>query len=255
MPTFRMAALHHRLLAMLMSRGAAIRMGVGLTGILAMSNVAAVEPAAVACEVDRPVRLVAMDWDSNRVLLEVERFIIEHGYGCQTETQAADVQEGLQALMQGDIDINTEVWLNSVTQDWHEAEDNGQVKRLGELYLGGDTTFVPSAVIKATEQDQAENDAADSCSAGSGCSEDPLAYPDQSVFTGINSKFSEQAPQLSAFLANIRIQPELMDETLAYMNAQEAPPEAVAQWFLSEHEDVWTQWLPMHVALRVKAAL
>ena len=45
-------------------------------------------PAADApqCELKRPVNFGAMNWESNLVLVDVERFIMEKGYGCKTET-------------------------------------------------------------------------------------------------------------------------------------------------------------------------
>ena len=41
---------------------------------------------APQCELKRPVNFGAMNWESNLVLVDVERFIMEKGYGCKTET-------------------------------------------------------------------------------------------------------------------------------------------------------------------------
>ncbi|HLS41811.1 MAG TPA: glycine betaine ABC transporter substrate-binding protein [Paenalcaligenes sp.] len=254
MPASRVAAFQHRWIASLIKRKTAIQFAVGLVGALSFSNASAIE-AATACELDRPIRFVAMDWESNRILLEVERFIVEHGYGCATEAQELDVVKGVQALAEGEADVHTEVWLNSVPVQWRDAEDNNQVKRLGELYLGGAAAFVPEAVKEAAQQAKAQDEPVDQCAAGANCSEDPLAYPDYAVFTGITSQFSVQAPQLSAFFSNVRIQPELMGELLKPVQEQTSTPEEAARQFLQDNEDVWRQWLPMHVTLRVKGAL
>ena len=46
-----------------------------------------------------------------------------------------------------------------------------------------------------------------------------------------------------------------MANTLKAMQASSINAEEAARQFLSENEDVWAQWLPMHVTLRVKGAL
>ena len=39
---------------------------------------------------------------------------MEKGYGCKTETLPTETLPALAALERGDLDINTEIWLNSV---------------------------------------------------------------------------------------------------------------------------------------------
>ena len=51
--------------------------------IFASINIAtAAEPQ---CDVDRTINFGGMSWESNLVLTDVQRFILEHGYGCQTD--------------------------------------------------------------------------------------------------------------------------------------------------------------------------
>lgn len=69
---------------------------------------------APQCELKRPINFGAMNWESNLVLVDVERFIMEKGYGCKTETLPTETLPALAALERGDLDINTEIWLNSV---------------------------------------------------------------------------------------------------------------------------------------------
>ena len=38
--------------------------------------------------------------------------------------------------------INTEIWLNSVADPWERAEKTGKVKRVGELYMGGEAWYI-----------------------------------------------------------------------------------------------------------------
>jgi glycine betaine/proline transport system substrate-binding protein len=98
---------------------------------------------SVQCEVDRPVRFGGMNWESNLVLVEVERFIAEKGYGCDSEVLPTETLPALAALERGDLDINTEIWLNSEAEPWAKAEASGKVKRIGDIYMGGEAWFIP----------------------------------------------------------------------------------------------------------------
>lgn len=98
---------------------------------------------APKCELDRPVRFGGMNWESNLVIVEIERFIMEHGYGCKTEVLPTETLPALAALERGDLDINTEVWLNSVADPWMKAEKTGKVVRIGDLYMGQEAWYIP----------------------------------------------------------------------------------------------------------------
>ncbi|CAM5370996.1 hypothetical protein RLIN73S_03898 [Rhodanobacter lindaniclasticus] len=100
--------------------------------------------AAPACEVSRPVNFSGASWESNLVLVEVQRFILENGYGCKTEVLPTETLPALAALERGDLDVNTEIWLNSVAEPWKRAEATGKVKRVGELYLGARAGSFPA---------------------------------------------------------------------------------------------------------------
>lgn len=95
------------------------------------------------CEIDRPVKFGGMNWESNLVLVEVERFIADKGYGCKSEVLPTETLPALAALERGDLDINTEIWLNSVAEPWAKAEATGKVKRIGDIYMGGEAWFIP----------------------------------------------------------------------------------------------------------------
>lgn len=118
---------------------AVLKAGMGAV-LLALAGTAS---AAPACEIDRPVRFGGMNWESNLVLVEAERFIMEKGYGCKTDVLPTETLPALAALERGDLDINTEVWLNSVAEPWEKAESTGKVKRIGDIYMGGEAWFIP----------------------------------------------------------------------------------------------------------------
>ena len=86
---------------------------------------------AGACEIDRPVRIAGLDWDSNRFHAAVAAFILEHGYGCKTEILPGTTIPLLTGLGRGDLDIMMEVWKNQLTEAWEKAEKSGRVQTLG----------------------------------------------------------------------------------------------------------------------------
>lgn len=121
-------------------------LGLGLAtalfGINFASNVAQAAQRP-QCEIDRPIKFGGMNWESNLVLVEVERFIADKGYGCKSDVLPTETLPALAALERGDLDINTEIWLNSVAEPWAKAEASGKVKRIGDIYMGGEAWFIP----------------------------------------------------------------------------------------------------------------
>ncbi|MBY6344640.1 ABC transporter substrate-binding protein [Providencia rettgeri] len=323
-----------------------------LTSVLLGLSSAAQAATPVACELDRTVRFGGMNWESNLVLTEVERFIADKGYGCKTEVISVETLPALAALERGDLDVNTEIWLNSVADPWKQAEAKGNVKRIGDIYMGGEAWFIPRYTAErlpelksAADLPKFKDEFKDpeepgkgrfyGCPAGWGCevvsgnlfnalklgdtytlfspgtgatqkaaltsayqrkenvvfyywyptplvgsmdlvklelpaydekkhgcltdpncaNPEPSDYPENPVFTAVNTEFSKTAPELTAFLANVSMPLELMNDTMAHMEKTEGEPEDVAQWFLKEHEDTWSKWVPLDVAQRVKAAL
>lgn len=97
----------------------------------------------IECEIKRPITFGGMNWESNLIITEIESFIIEKGYGCKVETTPVETLPALAALERGDIDINAEVWSNSIAVPWDLAEKTGKVKRVGQLYTGGEGWFIP----------------------------------------------------------------------------------------------------------------
>ncbi|AEC20175.1 putative glycine betaine/choline/proline transport system substrate-binding protein [Pusillimonas sp. T7-7] len=329
--------------------------GLGLAaaalGLSAAGNVAQAADGP-ACELDRPIKFGGMNWESNLVLVEVERFIADKGYGCKSEVLPTETLPALAALERGDLDINTEIWLNSVAEPWEKAEATGKVKRIGDIYMGGEAWFIPKYTAerlpelkKASDLPKFKDEFKDpeepskgrfyGCPAGWGCevvsgnlfkalglgdtftlfspgtgatqkaaltaaykrkenvvfyywyptplvgsldlvklelpaydkekhacltdpncaNPEPSAYPDNPVFTAVTTQFTQDAPKLTEFLSKVAVPLPVMDQAMAYMEENEAEPDATAQWFLQNQSDVWSAWVPADVAERVKAAL
>lgn len=81
------------------------------------------------------------------------------------------------------------------------------------------------------------------------------AYPTVPVYVAVNGRFGEQAPKLVGFLSKYQTTNAMVSEMLNYMQETDATAADAAKHFLKTREDVWTGWLPVDVAARVKAAL
>ncbi len=75
------------------------------------------------------------------------------------------------------------------------------------------------------------------------------------VRIAVHPSMIERAPDVVELLRNWSFTAAQIGETLAYRNQAEASFEETAYWFLSNKEDVWTEWVPSDVADRVKSAL
>ena len=91
--------------------------------------------AAVAqapeCDLDRPVVFAGLDWDSPRFHNEVARFVLEHGYGCDTDAIPGSALPMLAGMARGDVDVTMEIWKENIQEAWTEAKEAGQVNDVG----------------------------------------------------------------------------------------------------------------------------
>ena len=102
--------------------------------VLATASVFVARPAAadaMTCVLDRPVMFAELDWDSNRLHTALARYIIEMGYGCETDAIPGSTIPLLTGLARGDIDVMMEIWKDNVTAAWNKAEAAGKVVSLG----------------------------------------------------------------------------------------------------------------------------
>lgn len=80
-------------------------------------------------------------------------------------------------------------------------------------------------------------------------------FPPNDVVIAVHKDFPTQAKDVTDFLTNYETSNALTEEALDYMNENEAEPDEAAQWWMKEHEDIWTTWVSEEVADKVKAAL
>jgi glycine betaine/proline transport system substrate-binding protein len=91
----------------------------------------AAQDAAPACELTRPVVFAGLDYDSAQFHNAVAEYIIEHGYGCQTDEVPGSVIPLVNGMARGDVDVNMEIWKDNITEAWTKAEAAGEVVDLG----------------------------------------------------------------------------------------------------------------------------
>ncbi len=78
-----------------------------------------------------------LNWTSAQVQNRIAQFIVENGYGYETDAILGGTLPNFQGLIAGDIDVTMEIWLPNQEEDWDEAIAAGQVVSLGES-LGKD---------------------------------------------------------------------------------------------------------------------
>ena len=109
-------------------------------------------PAAGASgtsKVKQPIMFAELDWDSAQVHNALARFIIEKGYGYQTDAIPGSTIPMMQGLGRGDIHIEMENWENNVKEAWQKLEKEGKVVTVGVNFPDAiQGFFVPTYMIK-----------------------------------------------------------------------------------------------------------
>ncbi|WP_241021638.1 glycine betaine ABC transporter substrate-binding protein [Burkholderia sp. Ac-20353] len=112
------------------------------------ASMAADEPKV--CNGGKPIRFAQVTWESGEVFEEMFRSILEKGYGCKTELVTGASFVMYSAIINGDVDIFSEVWRNRVPAV-EKAATEGKIQLVGSLLksAGGiEGWFVPEYVIK-----------------------------------------------------------------------------------------------------------
>lgn len=317
------------------------------------------------CEINKPVVFAGFDWDSIAFHNSVARYIIEQGYGCDTDEIPGSTIPLFNGMFRGNVDVAMEIWTQAVDQMWHDAVDEGVVKEVGinvddavqaffvpRYMVEGDdavapdlksVTDLPQYAKLFADQEEPEKGRFYNCVLGWSCEkintaklhaygmdedfvnfrpgsgnavssavesallrkkpilfyywtpswlmgkfgdqlvriEEPAydeavwdrviaataddgdlagvseatAYPDTQLAIGVNSRFTEKAPQLMEFLSNYHTNSQIVSEALADMQENDTRGDDIAKRFLTQYPDVWTQWVPAEVAERVQSSL
>lgn len=80
-------------------------------------------------------------------------------------------------------------------------------------------------------------------------------FPSMKVNVCVNPDFYSAAPEYCEFLSHYSTSSALTAEALSYMQDYDASYVETAKWFLTQHDDLVTQWLPADKAELVRTAL
>lgn len=83
----------------------------------------------------------------------------------------------------------------------------------------------------------------------------PNQYPKSVAYTVVTSGFAESAPDAFRFVSSFSWPNDLVNALLAWKDDNQATGKETAEYFLKNHEPVWTAWVTADVAAKVKAGL
>ena len=93
-----------------------------------------------------------MNWNSARVIANVEKFILEAGYGCEVElVQTATVPAMTSMVEKGEPDIASEIWINSVRESFDNGVGEDRIVSAGNVLSDGgvEAWWVPAYFAEA----------------------------------------------------------------------------------------------------------
>ncbi len=83
------------------------------------------------CDSDKPVVFAGFDWDSAAFHNGVARYILEKGYGCETDQIPGATIPLFNGMFRGNVDVAMEIWTQSVDKVWTDALEKGVVREIG----------------------------------------------------------------------------------------------------------------------------
>ena len=94
------------------------------------------------------------------------------------------------------------------------------------------------------------------CTVDKDCAEPmPNMYPKSVVMTVVTSSFAKASPEAFEFISRVSWSNKFLNGLLAWKDQDQATPEETAEYFLKNHEEVWSAWVSADVAAKVKASL
>lgn len=94
------------------------------------------------------------------------------------------------------------------------------------------------------------------CTTASDCLDPEVTmYPPSIVHTITTADFASEAPEAYDYLTRRSFSNNMMNGLLAWVEENQADGEFAAYHFLTEYEDVWTEWVSDDVAAKIKSEL
>lgn len=79
--------------------------------------------------------------------------------------------------------------------------------------------------------------------------------PSMNIYICVSNAFYKKAPEYCEFLGKYQTSSALTAEALAYIEENDATMEEAAKWFLKEHDELISDWLPENKAKLVRSRL
>ncbi|MCW8327386.1 ABC transporter substrate-binding protein [Photobacterium sp. SDRW27] len=97
------------------------------------------------------VTIADMNWNSATLIASIDKFILQHGFGCDAELVPGDTMPtGTSMIEKGEPDIAPEMWSNSMKAALERGVDEGRLRFAGTtLSDGGEEGFwVPAYLVE-----------------------------------------------------------------------------------------------------------
>ncbi|ANM06605.1 ABC transporter substrate-binding protein (plasmid) [Rhizobium phaseoli] len=134
-----------------------------MKNILAVSTVALIagiaSNASAACGT---VSVANMNWQSGELLAHVDKFILEHGFGCQVEFVPGDTLPTITSMVEkGQPDIAGEVWVDLVPDIVKRGVDERRIVNIGPALSDGGIQgwYIPKFIVDAHPEIKTVDDA------------------------------------------------------------------------------------------------
>lgn len=83
----------------------------------------------------------------------------------------------------------------------------------------------------------------------------PTMYPSSPIQTVTTAEFAKRAPEAYTYLSKRGLTNAATNKLLAWKDDNQADGETIAEYFLENNQDIWSNWLTPEAATKVKAAL
>ena len=81
------------------------------------------------------------------------------------------------------------------------------------------------------------------------------SYPAAPVVTAVTTTFADREPRIAELMKNVSFTNQQMGEILAWKQDNNASSEEAAVYFLTNHKDIWADWLSANAKARLSALL
>ncbi len=106
----------------------------------------------LACELDRPLKIAGLDYDSAAFHTAVAGAIAEKGLACKVERVPGAIAPLVNGMGRGDVDLVMEIWMANPVEAWVKEAAAGKVEPLGTTFPdANEGWFVPRCVISGPD--------------------------------------------------------------------------------------------------------